>query len=650
MKEAFAEGFKNNIEKQSALCNLPSMYLQNRTEREVTMKYGLSILILCSIAVLPGAADVIHVPSEEPTIQAGIDAAVDGDTVLVAAGMYTGTGNRDIDFSGKAITVKSEGGSTGTIIDCEGSEDNPCRGLIFQNGEGADSRLEGFTITNGFLLAADQSGAGILCLSSSPAIEDCIITENVASTGNNWGGGIACYVDASPMLTDCIISHNSAEGNGGGMFCFDSSPSFWNCSISDNSSSDDGGGVYAFRSNLTLSGCTCEGNEASFGAGIYCNESTFSLADSHILRNKASRLGGGIYGDRSTITIAGGAIIENTAEEGGGLYCVSSTQVIDRSYITGNTSEKKGGGIYSTGNDMILTNSAVLFNSGSYGGGFYCTNFHPEIANCLFADNRSSNYGGGIYLQSSVPAITNCTFSNNSSDTGGGGIYSKYFRPSVTNCIIWNNSPDEIYTEDSHPEISYSNVKGGWTGNGNIDVQPLFRNPENGDYHLQSKTDPDCGDPGDSPCIDAGDPAITDLTICCELGLGSERSDMGAYGGQAETHTAIAESSEGEEFRQKESAPHTLVPHVSIRNCPNPFNPSTTIRYILPSRCSVSLKIYDTTGKLVRTLLERTQHAGQHSICWRGFNDSAQSVSSGIYICRLKAGEATETIKMMLIK
>ncbi len=78
---------------------------------------GVLTIGLLLILTLPLPAATIHVPGDQPTIQAGIDAAMDGDIVLVADGTWTGVGNRDIDFLGKAITVRSENGPDSCIID-----------------------------------------------------------------------------------------------------------------------------------------------------------------------------------------------------------------------------------------------------------------------------------------------------------------------------------------------------------------------------------------------------------------------------------------------------------------------------------------------------------------------------------------------------
>ena len=133
----------------------------------------LSFILFSSIAF--GAT--INVPGDQPTIQAGIDAASDGDTVLVADGTYTGEGNKNLDFKGKAITVQSENGAESCIIDCE----NEGRGFYFHTGEGVDSVVSGFTITNGRPTGATLHSGGIYCSSSSPTITNCIISNNLAS-------------------------------------------------------------------------------------------------------------------------------------------------------------------------------------------------------------------------------------------------------------------------------------------------------------------------------------------------------------------------------------------------------------------------------------------------------------------------------------
>jgi photosystem II stability/assembly factor-like uncharacterized protein len=87
-----------------------------------------------------------------------------------------------------------------------------------------------------------------------------------------------------------------------------------------------------------------------------------------------------------------------------------------------------------------------------------------------------------------------------------------------------------------------------------------------------------------------------------------------------------------------------------LGNYPNPFNPSTTFRYALSQDAHVSLKVYNMLGQLVATVVDESQLAGYHSAVWDGSNEFGQRVSSGIYICRLTAGEFVETKRMLLVK
>ena len=150
-------------------------------------------------------------PAEFDNIQAAIDDANDGDEIVIADGIYTGVGNRDIDFLGKAITVKSQSGPNNCIIDCNGTEDDPHRGFYFHNNEDTNSVLDGFSISNGYGLDKEvwgklwSAGGAILCERSSPKIVSCVIEDNYAAVA----GGILCE-HSKPAITNCTFRGNLA--------------------------------------------------------------------------------------------------------------------------------------------------------------------------------------------------------------------------------------------------------------------------------------------------------------------------------------------------------------------------------------------------------------------------------------------------------
>lgn len=161
-------------------------------------------------------------------IQDGIDIAAEGDTVVVLDGTYTGARNKNLDFNGKPVTVRSQNGPEYTIIDCG----NNGRGFHFRSGETSASVVQGFTIRNGKAGYAGWGG-GIYCYSSSPKITNNIITSSVADRG----GGIACAISSSPIIQNNKISGNSASGSypvGGGISSEDSSPVIENNEITEN--------------------------------------------------------------------------------------------------------------------------------------------------------------------------------------------------------------------------------------------------------------------------------------------------------------------------------------------------------------------------------------------------------------------------------
>lgn len=158
----------------------------------------------------------------------------------------------------------------------------------------------------------------------------------------------------------------------------------------------------------------------------------------------------------------------------------------------------------------------------------------PTLVNCTFSDN-SASMGGGILNMDSSPILINCSFSGNSGTYFGGAIYCFSGSPVLTNCILWGDTPEEILILSGDPVITYSNIQGGFTGEGNIDEDPLFADADNDDYHLKSEygrwnpnTQTWVVDDVTSPCIDSGDP---NSDFSGETWPHGERINMGAYGG-----------------------------------------------------------------------------------------------------------------------
>ncbi len=188
---------------------------------------------------------VIRVDQDYSTIGEAVEAAHDCDTVLVAPGYYLEAGNRNVDFGGKAIVVKSQAGPASTIIHCV----DDGRGFYFHSSEGPDSRLEGFTITKGLV---GDFGGGILCIDSDPTIFDCRIEDNSAL---HSGGGI-CLQGSDPIIVNCTIADNSAadqSSEGGGIACdLSSFPTITNCTIVRNSAATGGGVRCGINSSPTI--------------------------------------------------------------------------------------------------------------------------------------------------------------------------------------------------------------------------------------------------------------------------------------------------------------------------------------------------------------------------------------------------------------
>lgn len=222
----------------------------------------LNFTIVFIFAFLPNGAFgiVIHVPADQPTIQAGIEAALQGDTVLVADGTYMGEGNKNLMIDGKGLMVVSENGPAWCVIDCE----NSGGGLSIQNTEGLDVSISGFKFQNG----NRNSGAGIYSYYSSPSVSNCIFFNNHAV----GGGGVAC-VYSGPSFVNCLFLNNSAYHGAGLSSGAGSGPIMINnCSFIGNSivaGGDNGGGIKCHYSVLFIENSIFCNNSALEGPQIY---------------------------------------------------------------------------------------------------------------------------------------------------------------------------------------------------------------------------------------------------------------------------------------------------------------------------------------------------------------------------------------------
>jgi parallel beta-helix repeat protein len=280
--------------------------------------------------------------------------------------------------------------------------------------------LRGVTVTRG-TRSGIRAGYG-----GSPTIEDCRVTANSAS--GSGGGGIYLSGSGRPIIRNCVIGNNIASWGGGIATAGGSSPEIVNCTIADNRAGGDGGGI------------SCSGGQPT-------------IRDCVILRNTGD--GGGIYVSQgASATIVRCEITQNTTGTsgwgyGGGLFCRETKVVtIADCTIAANTAGA-GGGLYSMMNEAV------------------------SLTNCTIA----GNVGSGIYCrEESGLAVTNCTVVANAAGSGGGINCWDQGSASVTNSIIGGNSGGSIQCTygGACPSITYSDVEGGFPGEGNLGSDPRF--------------------------------------------------------------------------------------------------------------------------------------------------------------------------------
>jgi hypothetical protein len=287
-------------------------------------------LVLVAVVSTVAFADVARVPSEYLTIQEAINAVGEGDTVLVAPGVYAGPSNRRLDFHGVNRVVRSEGGPESTIIDCEYEN----LAFWFHTAEDLSSLVEGFKIKNGdrhdvggllceegacvtvrscvFLRGIGTAGAGLKCKSgSSVVVEGTRFTQNDAQ----YGGAVMLSGGGSLTMRDCLIEYNEAW-YGGGVRCEYSPATFERVVFVGNYATDTCGAVTCIGADFSFEDCTFIGNSAGFCGGIGCIEATVDVTGSTFAATQTSH-GGTVHCwpdsdvriERSVLAYATGAAV-----------------------------------------------------------------------------------------------------------------------------------------------------------------------------------------------------------------------------------------------------------------------------------------------------------------------------------------------------
>jgi len=281
----------------------------------------------------------------------------------------------------------------------------------------------------------------------------------------------------------------------------------------------------AVLDGFTITGGNANGGFFDYGAGglnngWFSEGSSIMVLNCTFTRNSSSGPGGGMGSFGCDPTLVNCTFSGNSAARGGGMASIGSPTLVNCTFI-GNCATHHGMGYRE-------------------GGGMHNRNGSPTLVNCIFSKNWSSDNGGGMYNSDSDKlTLTNCTFTQNSAVKGNAlyfySLHSKLpSNAEMTNCILWDGGNEMWNYDDSMINVAYCNIQGGWPGLGNIDVDPVFADPDNGDYHLKSEagrwdpvSDSWVVDDVTSPCIDAGDP---DSPVAFESFPNGGIVNMGAYG------------------------------------------------------------------------------------------------------------------------
>ncbi len=391
------------------------------------MRFRLALLLSTAVGVSIANAATINVPADQPTIQAGINAASNGDTVLVAAGTYT----ENINFLGKAITVTSSAGAKTTIID--GGKIAPV--VTFSSSEGARSVLRHFTLQNGTSTFNSQyAGGGIYINGASPTISGNTIQNNSACSD---GGGIGVSF-GSPRIQGNTIKNNIQSGCSGG---------------------PGGGGISLVGAgSARIIANKIQNNVwGSNGGGITLFAAGTPTIMNNIISNNSSSggQGGGIWiVNDSDALIVQNLFYKNTASQGGGIYFLvpsgSPGPILVNNTIVGGTGATQGSAVWAGGfdNQVQFFNNLLIGLSGQ--NAVECDGSYSSQPPTF--TNNDAYSPGGTGLQG--------TCASESNQNGNISADPLFVKPSTNKYQLQSGSPAINAGDNSAPDLPKRDLAG----------------------------------------------------------------------------------------------------------------------------------------------------------------------------------------------
>ncbi|CAE7257296.1 grlR [Symbiodinium necroappetens] len=382
-------------------------------------------------------------PADFSTIQAAIDAATDGQIIIVAPGTYT----ENLFINGKSLEITSTDPTDPTVvamtvIDAGGAGN----GIIFISPDGTHSTdISGMTVRNG----AAFSGAGIACSNVTLRLFDMVI-ENCVST--SFGGGFFSSVGSNVSMFDCRFDSCEAP-MGGGLLVNDSDLVIADSTFAGGIATDEGGAMSIVNtSTAIIQSCDFENNDAFVGGAIFVSEDSMASAIlCDFLENNAFGAGGAVRYETGVpvldapITIENSVFTSNTASSGGAVsFSGEAAPEITGCGFTGNSSTSGGGAVSNTlGASTVISGCTFMSNTAPGDGGGAIDNFDAggvRVTGCSFTLNGAFRGGAISNTSFSDIIVTDCSFDMNGATNSGGAIYNSESAPVVTGCGFTQNS------------------------------------------------------------------------------------------------------------------------------------------------------------------------------------------------------------------